>query len=392
MNSLLAYQNPGIDLFGFTINAYAIIIVCGIFSAFGIIYLLFKRRNLSTDLFLTYFCICLPIAICTTRLFYCITDNVPIKDWFSFQGIRQGGLSIIGGILGGLISVAAVSYFKKVNFFRVGDCIVVGLLIAQAIGRWGNFANQEVYGAEVTNEALQFFPFAVYINKTAGGNCLQTFTLTFQKFFGGTTDITGGKWHYAFFFYESLANTLVAVALFINAWKNPKKPNGINTACYFLSYGLVRSIMEPLRDNQYILQGGGIPWSLVFSLLLLAFGMGLLFTVLLINNRKEGVIIGSKKGEPYGITRYIKDYKEEVAYKDKTNIMCSIYPENYEEPPVKAESEKGFFETLFSVLKKKETKDISENTAKTDEVVETKDQPESEVVSENEPENKENEQ
>ena len=355
MNSLLAYQNPGINLFGFTINAYAIIIVCGIFTAFGVIYLLFKRRNLSTDLFLTYFCICLPVAIVTTRLFYCITDNVPIQDWFSFKGIRQGGLSIIGGILGGLISVAAVSYFKKVNFFRVGDCIVVGLLIAQAIGRWGNFANQEVYGAEVTNEALQFFPFAVYINKTSGGNCLQTFTLTFQKLFGGTSDITGGTWHYAFFFYESLANTLVAVALFINAWKNPNKPNGVNTACYFLSYGLVRSIMEPLRDNQYILQGGGVRWSLVFSLLLLAFGLGLLCAVLLVNKRKEGAIFGSKKGEPYGITRYIKDYADEIAYKNNVNMMCAIYPENYQDPPTKAEEEKNFFQKLLKLFKKKET-------------------------------------
>ncbi len=69
------------------------------------------------------------------------------------DSIREGGLSSIGGIVGGTISVLAVSYFKKVNFFRAADCIVVGLLLAQAIGRWGNFANQEVYGAEVTNEA-----------------------------------------------------------------------------------------------------------------------------------------------------------------------------------------------------------------------------------------------
>ena len=352
MNSLLAYQNPGINVFGFTINAYAIIIVTGILVAFAVIQLLFKRRNLSTDLFLTYFCICLPSAIVTTRLFYCITDNVPIQDWFSFEGIRQGGLSIIGGILGGLISVALVSYFKKVNFFRVGDCIVVGLLLAQAIGRWGNFANQEVYGAEVTNEALQFFPFSVYINKTTGGNCLQTFTLTFQKFFGGTSDISGGTWHYAFFFYESLANTLVAILLFINAWKNPNKPNGVNTACYFLSYGLVRSIMEPLRDNQYILQGGGIRWSLVFSLLILLFGMLLLFSVLYVNKRKEGVLFGSMRGEPYGISKYIKDSKEEIPYKNKTNIMCKIYPENYEEPPVV--EKKSLIDSLRSRLKKEE--------------------------------------
>ena len=268
LDALLQYENPGISIFGFKIYAYAIIIVCGMIAAFFVISLLFKRRNMSSDLFLTYFCVTLPVALITTRLFYCITDGLPLKDWFSMESIREGGLSIIGGILGGTISVLAVSYFKKVNFFRAADCIVVGLLLAQAIGRWGNFANQEVYGAEVTNEALQFFPFAVYINKTDGGSCLQTFVLTFEKIFGGNSDISGGTWHYAFFFYESFINLVVAILLFVHAWKNPKKPNGLNVAFYFINYGLVRSIMEPLRDPSYIL-GDKVQWSFVFSLLML---------------------------------------------------------------------------------------------------------------------------
>lgn len=367
MNTLLAYENPGIDVFGFKINAYAIIIVCGIFTAFFVISLLFKRRNISTDLFLTFFCVCLPVALVTTRLFYCLTDGVPIEDWFSFEGIRSGGLSIIGGILGGAISVAGVCFFKKVNFFRVGDCIVIGLMLAQAIGRWGNFANQEVYGAVVENEALQFFPFSVYINKTADGNCLQTFTLTFQKLFGIEQTITGGTWHYAFFFYESLANTIVAVLLFMNAWKNPNKPNGVNTACYFINYGLVRSIMEPLRDPTYILSEGGIQWSLVFSLLLLAFGLILLFIVLYTNKRKEGVLFGSVKGEKYGITKYLKDTKDEVAYFNKTNMMCAIYPENYQIPPEKEPSKLA----LRWLFKKTDETTANENSVETNEPTET---------------------
>ncbi len=330
-NALLQYENPGISIFGFKIYAYAIIIVCGMVAAFFVISLLFKRRNMSSDLFLTYFCVTLPVALITTRLFYCITDGLPLKDWFSMESIREGGLSIIGGILGGTISVLAVSYFKKVNFFRAADCIVVGLLLAQAIGRWGNFANQEVYGAEVTNEALQFFPFAVYINKTDGGSCLQTFVLTFEKIFGGNSDISGGTWHYAFFFYESFINLVVAILLFVHAWKNPKKPNGLNVAFYFINYGLVRSIMEPLRDPSYIL-GDKVQWSFVFSLLMLFGGIALLFTLLYLNKKKEGKYIGSDVGDPYGITAYIKDNKKEVAYLTKINMMCKIFPENYVKP------------------------------------------------------------
>ena len=332
-SSLLAYETPGINLFGFKITAYALIIVSGILAAFFIISLLFKRRNMSPDFFLTLFCICLPVCLVTTRLFYCITDGMPISEWFSFESIRRGGLSIIGGVLGGIVSVLVVCLVKKVNFFRVADCVVVGLVIAQAIGRWGNFANQEVYGAVVENEALQCFPFAVYINTTDGGSCMQTFTLTFAKWFGFETDITGGKWHYAFFFYESLFNFIVGGLLFWNAWKNPKKPNGLNGALYFASYGLIRSVMEPLRDPAYILSGGGVPWSLVFSILLLVGGLGLAAILLVWNKKKEGVWFGSLKGDPYGITDYIKDTKDEKAYLSKVNMMCKIHPEKYEEKP-----------------------------------------------------------
>ncbi len=299
----LLFEQPGIHIGGFTIYAYALIIVSGMLAAFCVISLLFKRRNMSTDLFLTYFVICLPISIVTTRLFYCITDDLPVSEWFSWQSIRRGGLSIIGGILGGTASIAAVSYFKKVNFLRVGDCVAVGLLLAQSIGRWGNFVNQEVYGGVVTNSALQFFPIAVYIENV-------------------------GEWHYAFCVYESLVTLTAAILLFINAWKNPKKPNGLNVACYFIVYGLVRSIMEPLRDSAFIL-GDKIPWSFVMSLCMFVGGVVMLVLLLYFNKKKEGRFFGSEKGDPYGISAYIGDTKDEKAYFNSVNVMCKIYPDRF---------------------------------------------------------------
>lgn len=316
LNSLLWPNHSYIEIFGIQIYWYAIIIVIGMVSAFFVISLLFKRRNMSPDLFLTFFVICLPIAIVTTRLFYCITDGMPITEWFSFESIRKGGLSIVGGIIGGAASVAAVCYFKKVNFLRVGDCVVVGLLLAQSIGRWGNFVNQEVYGGLVENPALQWFPLAVFIEGK-------------------------GEWHYAFFFYESMVTLTASILLFLNAWKNPYKPNGVNSACYFIVYGLTRSIMEPLRDNTFILQGGGVPWSLVFSLLMFIAGVTWLVTLLLLNRKKEGKLFGSLREDPYGITRFIGDTKAEVAYKNDINIMCKIYPERYPEKPPKEEKGSG---------------------------------------------------
>ena len=306
-SNLLWPNAPSVKIGNLEIHAYAIIIVCGMIAAFFIISALFRRRNMSTDLFLTFFVITLPVAILTTRLFYCITDGLPVSEWLSWSSIRNGGLSIVGGIIGGTASVAIICIVKKVNFFRVGDCVVVGLLFAQSIGRWGNFVNQEVYGAEVTNSGLQFFPFAVYIE-------------------------SNGAWHYAFFFYESMVTLLASVLLFTNAWKNGKKPNGINTACYFIVYGLTRTVMEPLRDSHYILSGGGVPWSLVMSIAMLVGGLGLLVYLLYTNKKKEGKLIGSALGEEYGIVKFIADGKDEEPTLDKWNMMCKIYPKNYKTP------------------------------------------------------------
>ncbi|MBR2903258.1 MAG: prolipoprotein diacylglyceryl transferase [Clostridia bacterium] len=302
---------PHFHLFGIpevAITYYATIILCGMIAAFVIIALLFKRRNISIDLALTYFCVGLPVALVTTRLFYCITGGVPIQEWFSFESISRGGLSIIGGIIGGTAAVAGVSALKKVNFLRVGDCIVVGLVFAQAVGRWGNFVNGEVYGLEVLDPALQWFPMAVQI---------------------------GEKWHYAFFFYESAFNMCLAAALFVNGWLNDKKPNGINTALYFIGYGLIRTIMEPLRMKDFILSAGDVPWSLVFSIVLLVGGLALLTYLLINNKKKEGKLFGSATGEASGIVQYIKDGKDDEAYFSKINMMCKKHPENYKEKPKK---------------------------------------------------------
>ena len=140
----LLVDNPGITIGEFTITYYAICIVCGMLAAFALITILFKRRNMSADLFLSMFCVCLPISLVATRLFYCITDGMHISEWFAWESIRNGGLSIIGALLGGLISVFAFCMIKKVNFFRAGDCVVVGLALAQAIGRsrqWHDLAS-----------------------------------------------------------------------------------------------------------------------------------------------------------------------------------------------------------------------------------------------------------
>ena len=90
--------------------------------------------------------------------------------------INKGGLAIYGGILGGVAVVLIYCKVKKLSFWSLADTLIPSLVLGQAIGRWGNFVNQEAYGNLITNPDLQFFPYGVYIEKL-------------------------GQWHQATFFY-----------------------------------------------------------------------------------------------------------------------------------------------------------------------------------------------
>ncbi len=269
----LCATRPHFTVFGFDIYYYAVCIVIGIILATVVVGLLFKRRNIPVDWTVDLLLCILPLGIIGARTFYVLTDpSTSIAEWFT--GFRDGGLSILGGVMFGALGVVLFSVIHKIPFLRVADCLVPGVILAQGIGRWGNFFNQEVYGAEVVNESLQWFPFAVHLDN--------------------------GEWHYAFFFYESMLNLIIFALLFTLMWKFRKKPHGIALSLYCIGYGTVRSIMEPLRDPQFIL-GDEFPISQFVSLCILAAGIILLLSVFLYNRCKQGSAVGSVLGEPLAV-------------------------------------------------------------------------------------------
>ena len=300
----------GIFIFGLEIYYYALVIVAGMLIAAALSMLLMKRRNMSSDFVFLLFIVCIPSAIICARLFSCLTDeNLGLKSFFRF---REGGMSITGSVIGGVGSGLIVCLIKKVNFFRAADCVVLNILIAQAIGRWGNFFNAEVYGGVVTNPAQQWFPFAVPISNGLSG--VQAFS------------DPNATWHYAFFFYEMLWNAIGWALLFTYAWFRKKKPNGILTCLYFVWYGSIRMVMEPLRDPEYILNNGGVPWSEVFAILMVGLGIAGCMLLMIFNFKKEGSFVGSKRGDPCGITHFLTPYKSEEPYFSKINMFGANYP------------------------------------------------------------------
>ncbi len=303
--------NPGITIpigYGFTIYYYAIIIVFGIICAAVVAGILFKHRNLPADWILDLLLCVLPLGIIGARTFYCLTDpSTSIADWFT--KFRDGGLSIIGGVIGGTLGVVLFCLIHKLNFLRVADCVVPGVILAQAIGRWGNFANQEVYGPEITNPALQWFPMGVFIDDVQ-------------------------EWHYAFFFYESVLNLLIFIGLFLLMWKFTKKPHGLALSGYLFGYGVVRSIMEPLRDSQFIL-GSSLPISQVFALCMAIGGAVLFVAILLVNKKLHGSFFGAAEGEPSAILPRYYSAEERKKMEEEKRKKLSAANANKAEPSQK---------------------------------------------------------
>ena len=163
-----------------------------------------------------------PFAVICARAYYCIFEwkEQFASDPISVLYIWNGGLAIYGGIIGAVIGVAVFCYFKKIKLPALLDLVLLGFLIGQAIGRWGNFFNREAFGAETE----------VFIRMG-----LQ------NKYTGQVT------YHHPTFLYESLWNTAGFVLLHFLSKK--RQYDGQIALGYVLWYGLGRTFIEGLRTD-----------------------------------------------------------------------------------------------------------------------------------------------
>lgn len=202
---------------------YSALIVAGICVALLLCVHDEKRLALPKDTTVDLALFVLPFGIIGARLYYVAFAWDVFRDHpLEILKIWNGGLAIYGGILGGLAAIALFARLRKVSALTLCDLIVPGLSLAQAIGRWGNFFNMEAYGLPVTNPQWQFFPMAVQIPQ------------------GGET-----VWHMATFFYESVWDVGVFLALWFMRRRVSRR--GDMTCWYMLLYGAGRLMIEGLR-------------------------------------------------------------------------------------------------------------------------------------------------
>ena len=219
---------PSRMLFG-VIPWYSFLIVLGVVIAIVLAVREENRARLRKDTVLDFTLIVLPCGIIGARVYYVVFSWDQFRNnLVSVFRIWEGGIAIYGAVIGGLLAAWLFARRRRISFFTLCDVIAPGLILAQAIGRWGNYFNQECYGAAVTDPSLQFFPFAVFIQSD-----------------------TSNPWHMATFFYESVWNLLVFVFLLI-ARRKLFRYRGDVISFYALFYACGRLVIEDFRmDSLY---------------------------------------------------------------------------------------------------------------------------------------------
>ena len=255
MNRLAVTNLFGIQ--GLNIAWYGNIIASGLLLGIWLGNARARKRGWSSDLLLDFILLAVPLAVIGARTYYVAFE----WEYFAANpekiiAINQGGLAIYGAVIGGFLAAFFFSRATKFPFLKLIDLVIPSLILGQAIGRWGNFINQEAFGALVTNPQLQFFPLAVDIQSL-------------------------GEWHQATFFYESFCNSILLVVTLLIARKGVK--DGTLLATYFIGYGTIRAIIEGLRtDSLYLF--GNIRVSQVLSAVLVLVGIAMLILI------KKGIL------------------------------------------------------------------------------------------------------
>lgn len=217
------------SIFGLGIRWYGLCISLGI--VLGLIVGIYncKWREVEEDHLLDVVLISLPLSIIGARLYYVIFEFESYRNNMAeIFNIRHGGLAIHGALIFAIISALIYTKYKKISFLKLADVAAPSIILAQAIGRWGNFFNQEAHGGPVSYEFIKHFP----------------------EFIQRGMNI-GGAYYHPTFLYESLWNLIVFVILY-NILKRSKK-TGIVFYTYIGLYSTGRFFIEGLRTDSLML-------------------------------------------------------------------------------------------------------------------------------------------
>lgn len=249
------------SVFGLDIYFYGLIICSGILA--GTYYAIHeaKRTGQDPDIYTNFLYYVIITSVIGARLYYVIFTWDEYKDnLIKIFATREGGLAIYGGVIFAVLTAIWYTKKHKLNFWLFADTTAPGLILGQAIGRWGNFFNREAFGGFTDSlfaMQLKIDPF-LYVPNILKEHIIYVNESPYIQV-------------HPTFLYESLWCAFVFALM--NIYKIRKKTDGSIFCLYLAGYGLGRFFIEGLRTDQLYLWGTNIAISQILSFILLIFGI-----------------------------------------------------------------------------------------------------------------------
>jgi len=264
---------------------YGFIIATGAFLGLMLATREADRLRLKKDLMIDLVVFAIPIAIISARIYYVIFEWHQYKNgpWTEVFAIWNGGIAIHGALIGSVLTAIIYARVKNVSFWQLADVAAPSLILGQAIGRWGNFMNQEAHGGPISE--------ATYNN----------FHQYLPDFIMNQMCIDGTMYHPTFL-YESVWNFGVLALLLMLRRKNPLRGEVFLT--YVFTYSIGRFFIEGLRtDSLYII--GQLRTAQFISVALVIVAIGLM-----IYRRKNKIVTHDYEGKKLGKQKKQKGKKK----------------------------------------------------------------------------------
>lgn len=242
--------NPvALQIGDFSIRWYGVIIACAVVIALLLAVNESSKQRFNKEYFIDLLIWAIPISVISARIYYVIFQWDFYKDNpGEIIQIWHGGIAIYGALIGAVVTAIVFSKVRKISFWQLADIAAPSLIIAQAIGRWGNFMNQEAHGSAVTRAALE--------------------NLHLPKFIINQMYIDG-SYYQPTFLYESLWSLAGFIILLII--RRTKVRRGEVFLSYVIWYSVGRFFIEGMRTDS--LMWGAFRVSQVLALLLVIFSI-----------------------------------------------------------------------------------------------------------------------
>ena len=255
-----AVNEVAFRIFNFSVYRYGVIMACAIFTAIITADKLFDflNKDLRHGIIMESAPLLIVCGILGARIYFCcLNPQYYFSHPLEILDIREGGLSIHGALIGGILSTVYIIKKFKIPFFTIMDCMAPATILGQAIGRWGNYFNSEAYGLPVAGQN-----WGLYIPQ-------EHRIAEFSQF---------DLFHPAFL-YESVSDFFAFILLTFILLKTEGKYKGLTFFSYLTVYSVIRFFIEQIRIDSALFVGS-VPIAQIVSVILFVAGIiGIIFVI-----------------------------------------------------------------------------------------------------------------